>query len=94
MSGKGPMKRKNPPSQEEDSLQCILDMCRQMGEIASGLLLAVTAAEERAKAAEEGAKAAAEGAKAAEKRAKAAEEQIRVQRQYIESLEACLSRKP
>ena len=85
MSGKGAMKRsrqdpiKNPPSQEEGRLQCFLDLCRQMREIAIGLLLAVTAAEERAKAAEE--------------RAKAAEEQIRVQGQHIESLDACLSRK-
>ena len=105
MSGKGAMKRprqdpiKNPPSQEEVRLHCFLDLCRQMREIAIGLLLAVTAAEERAKAAEERAKAAEERAEAAEKRAEAAEKrvvscekQIHVQAQHIAQLQKRLQR--
>ena len=84
MSGKGGMgmKRprqdsiKNPPSQEEVRLQCFLDLCRQMQEIAMGFEQAATAAEERAKAAEE-------QAKAAEKRVESCEEQIRIQAGHI-----------
>ena len=91
MSGKGAMKRprqdpiKNPPSQEEVRLQCFLDLCRQMREIAIGLLLAVTAAEERAKAAEE-------RAEAAEKRVESCEKQIRVQARHIEKLDDYLQK--
>ncbi|MAT10850.1 MAG: hypothetical protein CMM02_07565 [Rhodopirellula sp.] len=98
MSGKGAMKRprqdpiKNPPSQEEVRLQCFLDLCRQMREIAIGLLLAVTAAEERAKAAEERAKAAEERAEAAEKRVESCEKQIRVQARHIEKLDDYLQK--
>ena len=98
MSGKGAMKRprqdpiKNPPSQEGVRLQCFLDLCRQMREIAIGLLLAVTAAEERAKAAEERAKAAEERAEAAEKRVESCEKQIRVQARHIEKLDDYLQK--
>lgn len=63
-----------------------------MREIAVGLLLAVTAAEERAKAAEERAKAAEERAEAAERRVESCEKQIRVQAQHIERLDAYLPR--
>ena len=91
MSGKGAMKRprqdpiKNPPSQEEVRLHCFLDLCRQMREIAIGLLLAVTAAEERAKAAEE-------RAEAAEKRVESCEKQIQMQAQHIAQLQKRLQR--
>ena len=59
MSGNGPMKRprqdqvENPPSQEKVRLQCILDLCKQMQEIAKGFEQAAVASEQRAKAAEE-----------------------------------------
>ena len=85
---------RNPPSQEEVRLQCFLDLCRQMREIAIGLLLAVTAAEERATAAEEQAKAAEERAEAAERRVESCEEQIRIQAQHIKRLDDYLQETP
>ena len=74
---------KNPPSQEEVRLQCFLDLCRQMQEIAIGFEQAATASEKRAEAAEERAKAAEKRAEAAEKQVESCKEQIRVQAEHI-----------